>query len=323
MHQRLGHTGKNTTFKSEEILGENISTSPSSILPFEDCALAKSRHQDLIKSTSSRAYNPGERIYVDTSWVSWNRYGGNKYWFLLVDKKSGMIWIRFSKNKSDLKDEVIPFIKIIHSRQPISFIRCDNAGENQAMYQSLDPLIIPLTFEYTPRDTPQHNGVVEWKYQTLYQRMMSMLNGEGIYGQLRENLWAEFSKKTTLLNNILTNKKIHSEKNPPLQSPYQVFYGKIPKYFSGLKVFVEIGILRTTYSRLQSKLQNKGSTAIFVGYSTRHGTNVYLIFNLSTPSIIISRDITWINVKYGKWKSRVNNAHDSSNQKEQLSNDHH
>ena len=72
--------------------------------------------------------------------------------------------------------------------------------------------------------------------------MRSMLNGEGIYGQLRENLWAECAKTATLLNNILANKKIHSEKDPPPQSPYQVFYGKIPKYFSGLRVFGEIGI---------------------------------------------------------------------------------
>ena len=75
-----------------------------------------------------------------------------------------MIWSRFAKNKSDLKDEVIPVIKHIQSRHPISFIRCYNAGENQALDQELDPLVIPLTFEYTPRDTPQHNGVVERKY---------------------------------------------------------------------------------------------------------------------------------------------------------------
>ena len=153
--------------------------------------------------------------------------------------------------------------------------------------------------------------------------MRSMLNGSGIYVQLREKLWAECEKTVTLLNNVLANKKIHSGKDQPPQSPYQVFYGKLPKYFSGLKVFGEIGILKTSYSRLQSKLNNKGSTAIFVGYSTRHGTNVYRMFNLSTQSISISCYIAWLNVKYGKWKSRMNNAHDPSHPKEQFNNDHH
>ena len=69
-----------------------------------------------------------------------------------------MIWSRFSKNKSDLKDEVIPVIKHIQSRHPISFIQCDNEGENQALDQEIEPLVIPLTFEYTPRDTPNIMG---------------------------------------------------------------------------------------------------------------------------------------------------------------------
>lgn len=45
------------------------------------------------------------------------------------------------------------------------------------------------------------------------------------------------------------------------------------------------------------------------------------MFNLYTQSISINIDITWINVKYGKWKSHVNNSHDSSKKEEQLSND--
>ena len=93
-----------------------------------------------------------------------------------------MIWSRFVKNKSDLKYEVIPVIKNIQSRHPILFIHFENSGENQELDQALDPLIIPITFEYTPRDTPQHNGFVERKYQTLYQLMRSMLNSSCIYG---------------------------------------------------------------------------------------------------------------------------------------------
>ena len=61
--------------------------------------------------------------------------------------------------------------------------------------------------------------------------MRSMLNGAGIFGQLREKLWDECAKTATLLNNVLAMKKIHSGKDQPPQSPYQVFYVKIPKYF--------------------------------------------------------------------------------------------
>ena len=92
-----------------------------------------------------------------------NSYRGNKYWCLLVDEISGIICSTFEKNKSDLKDEVIPFIKHIKSIKPISYILCDNEGKNKGLNKSIYPIIITLTFEYTPRDTPKHNGVVESK----------------------------------------------------------------------------------------------------------------------------------------------------------------
>lgn len=40
--------------------------------------------------------------------------------------------------------------------------------------------LLGITFEYTPRHTPQHNGVVERKFQTLYVRVRAMINGSGI-----------------------------------------------------------------------------------------------------------------------------------------------
>ena len=148
-----------------------------------------------------------------------------------------------------------------------------------------------------------------------------MLNRSDIYGQLQENLWSECAKTSTLLNNVLYKKEIHYDKKSPPQSPYQVFYVKLPKYFLGLRVFVDIGILKTSYLRLQSKLLNKGTMEIFVGYSTRNVYNVYIMFNLTTQSIRISPDISWMNVNYGKWKSHVKKGHDPTFNKEKFIND--
>ena len=105
----------------------------SSIIPCEDCDLEKIRLQDLLNSTSSHSSKPAQRIYIDTSWVNCNIYGGNNYWFILLDKLSGMIWSRFENNKSDLNKKVMPVIKNIQSTHPISYIRCNNEGENQIL----------------------------------------------------------------------------------------------------------------------------------------------------------------------------------------------
>jgi hypothetical protein len=39
--------------------------------------------------------------------------------------------------------------------------------------------------------TPQKNGKVDRKFQTLYGRIQAMLNGAGLEGELRDKVWAE------------------------------------------------------------------------------------------------------------------------------------
>lgn len=51
----------------------------------------------------------------------------------------------------------------IQSNYPISYINCDNSGENKLLSEEIDPLILPITFEYNPIDTTQQNVVVERK----------------------------------------------------------------------------------------------------------------------------------------------------------------
>ena len=131
-----------------------------------------------------------------------------------------------------------------------------------------------------------------------------MINGECIFGELRVNIWEEFSKTSTLLNNIFSNREPHYGKPSPLHNPYQFFYGELPKYFSGIRVLGWIGILNTIYSSLHFK---KGYMEIFIGYSTNHVSNMYQLFNTKTRSINVSRDISWMNVNYGMWKSRLKN----------------
>ena len=103
------------------------------------------------------------KVQLHTSCFNFNRYNFNKYWFLIIDKVSVMIWSHFENKKSELRNEVLPVIKHIKSKHTISYIRCENPGENQVLNEYIEPLIPPLTFKYTPIDTPQHNGVVKRK----------------------------------------------------------------------------------------------------------------------------------------------------------------
>ena len=47
-------------------------------------------------------------------------------------------------------------------------IRCDGAAENHGFEAMAKEKAFGLIFEYTAKNTPQHNGKVERKFQTLF-----------------------------------------------------------------------------------------------------------------------------------------------------------
>jgi transposase InsO family protein len=53
-----------------------------------------------------------------------------------------------------------------------------------------DPVIksFGIKFEFSGPRTPQRNGKVERKFQTLYGRIRPMLNGADLEGELRDKI---------------------------------------------------------------------------------------------------------------------------------------
>ena len=145
---------------------------------------------------------------MDISSINEKSFGGARFWALLIDEFTNRTWSIFLKAKSDLKDKVIPWIRSIKRDHgvTIQIIRCDNAGENKALQQAIDKTEdLRIKFEYTAPDTPEQNGVVERKFQTLYGKVRSALNGARLPTELRSGLWAECAETMTKLENLLVD----------------------------------------------------------------------------------------------------------------------
>jgi hypothetical protein len=99
----------------------------------------------------------------------------------------------------------------------------------------------------------------------------------------------------TYLSSIISTKS-------NLKGPFELLYGEKPKLHDNLKMFGEVGVV-TTKDKIQAKLSNRGTTCMFVGYTEHHSRDVYRMLNLTTNSIINSRDITWLNKTYGECKN--------------------
>jgi hypothetical protein len=69
----------------------------------------------------------------------------------------------------------------------------------------------------------------------------------------------------TFLSNVtsIQNKKV---------CPYELLFGCKPKLPKSLRSFDEIGVV-TTKANIQSKLKNRGTPCMFVGYSVHHAND--------------------------------------------------
>ena len=61
--------------------------------------------------------------------------------------------------------------------------------------------------------------------------------------------------------------------------------------------FGEIGIIKDYH--LKIKLTNKRHHCILLGYVDDHSGNVFRVYDLTTNSLRIGRDIVWLKVCYG------------------------
>jgi hypothetical protein len=96
----------------------------------------------------------------------------------------------------------------------VKFLRLDNAGENYALEKECKQQNLAVKFEYSGPRTPQRNGKVERKFQTLYGRIRAMMNDSEIDGEFRDGLWAECASTATYYDNLIINK---DEKKSPIE----------------------------------------------------------------------------------------------------------
>jgi hypothetical protein len=73
----------------------------------------------------------------------------------------------------------------------VRFLRLDDARENYALEKECKQQNLAVKFEYSGPCTPQRNGKVERKFQTIYGRIRKIMNYSEIAGEFRYGLWAE------------------------------------------------------------------------------------------------------------------------------------
>jgi len=111
-------------------------------------------------------------MYIDLMSSKYISTRGSKYWLLAVDEATHMKFSMFLKQKSEVKESFVPFLKELRHTygNKIEHIRCENAGENLALEDLCIEKDLGIIFEYTAPGMPQQNGVVERAFATMLEK---------------------------------------------------------------------------------------------------------------------------------------------------------
>ena len=200
-HKQLGHPNIAVTRSTAKARNVQLTGTPKTCVI---CLKAKAKKKSVPKSKVNRAKTPGERLFIDISSPTQPSIGGNKHWLLVLDDFSDCPISFFLSHKDMLKVKMIALIKQLRNEGiDVKIIRCDNAGENVSFQKEAEELNLGLVFEYTAPDTPQQNGRVERKFQTLYGCVRAVLFGFGLDLLEIKKLCAEAASTATTLDATL------------------------------------------------------------------------------------------------------------------------
>ena len=128
-----------------------------------------------------------------------------------------------------------------------------------------------IEYEYTGKDTPQRNKLVELGFATDAKRGCAMMNKVNIPKDMWYQLFRKCFKTDTATNNLCIE-TIGEE----TKTRYKHFGKEVPRFVKNLQEWGKAGTITT---RKDGKLNNSGATCIFVGYAEDHSGNVFRIFN--------------------------------------------
>jgi hypothetical protein len=244
--------------------------------PCFGCAQAKARQKNTAKEAKKPATKPGERFFLDLSGPFMPSIGGSKYcWIKMVDKFLNKSFDKYIKTKYQLPEEVRMLLTMLFGKgYKVKFLRCDNGGENFSL--ELKEICGGglgtgryVQIEYTSRDTPQHNGVVERRFATDGQRALAMMLDRNWSEATRHRMWCEAKNLASQVNNNLIQPDTKKSPNMIFQQKQDVFFD-----YEKMQPFGRIGYVANR-NKFQKKFTPKAFPMSFIGYPENHASDNY------------------------------------------------
>ncbi|WVZ94772.1 hypothetical protein U9M48_040631 [Paspalum notatum var. saurae] len=214
---------------------------------------------------------------------------GNKLFFLLVDDLSRYMWLILLSTK----DQAITVFTAFQARaeaeagRKLGTLRTDRGGEFTARTFIEHCAQEGVQRHYTAPYTPQQNGVVERRNQTVMGMARSMMKAMSMPGWF----WGEAVTTAVFILNRSPNQSVDGK------TPYEVWHGiKPPVHF--LRTFGCVAHVKGGSKHL-AKLEDRSTPMVFVSYEA--GTKAWRFYNPVTRRVHVSRDAVFEESRPWDW----------------------
>jgi hypothetical protein len=184
-HQLFGHPNEDLTREMAKTLGIEITR--GKVLTCEDCSIAKAKQRNLpsIDDDKTVPTENGQLLHLDMMSVKVPKglTLNKKQLRMIVDAHSRVEFLEAYAKKSDMPDDTCRLFQLLRENGvEIKRLCMDNGGENKSlanMLKSKDSKF-PLKIEYTARDTPQQNSLVETAFAANVRRSLAVYVAAGV-----------------------------------------------------------------------------------------------------------------------------------------------
>jgi hypothetical protein len=244
--------------------------------------ISKQKRNSFPSQASYRATKHLELVHGDLCGpIKLETPGGCMMFLLLVDDMSRFMWLKLLHAKSD----AVEAIKLVQAQaeaesgRRLRVLRTDHGGEftSNTFKEYCDSLRVQghLTVPYSP----QQNGVVEHRNQTIVGTARSMMKTAEMPGKF----WGEaVTTAVYLLNRSLTS-------SLEGRTSYEAWHGNKPAIHH-LHTFGCVVYTKVTRPHL-AKFDDRGRKGVFIGYEA--GSKAYRVYDPVEGRVIVSRDIVF------------------------------
>jgi hypothetical protein len=267
----------------------------------DGCVLGKQHRIPFPQASNCRAEKGLQLVHADLcGHITPKTPGGCSYFLLVVDGYSRYMWVEVLKTK----DQALEYFKKIKLRGEVESdgklksLRTDRGGEfnSQLFLVFYDEQGIKH-YTTTPY-TPQQNGVVERRNQTVVEMARCMLKAM----KVPTKFWGEAVLTAVYVLNRSPTRSLQGV------TPFEAWYKRKPKV-SHLRTFGCVANVKLTGPGL-NKLSDRSSKMVFIGYES--GTKGYRFFDPSTGKLVISRDVIFEENQACDWNNAVATAQEET-----------